>query len=210
MKENIFMKSFLKENPILVLFVGLSVTLGITTSLTNGFGMGMIVLMILIICNIIMSLIQKAIPENLVIPTSFLIVATITTIARMLLQAYAPALDVSLHIYVPILIADYVLVQRATKAAQSNIGKALIDGFGMGLSFMLTLLIISGFRELLATGMFAFNSPLDGSSIFAIRIIPEDFVISLFNQPFGAFITIALFAAIVSAIVNKKKVKEVK
>ena len=43
--------------------------------------------------------------------------------------------------------------------------------------------------------------------IFEFRIIPEDYVISVFNQPFGAFVTFALLAAALAGYKNAKTAK---
>ncbi|MBR4142521.1 MAG: electron transport complex subunit E, partial [Firmicutes bacterium] len=61
---------------------------------------------------------------------------------------------------------------------------ALFDGIGMGLGFTFALLLLGGFREIIGAG-----------SIFGIPLIPEEFHISLFVLPPGAFLVMAFLVA---------------
>ena len=49
----IFTNGFLKENPLLVLNIGLCSSLGVTTSIFNGLGMGMGMLFVLVMSEIV-------------------------------------------------------------------------------------------------------------------------------------------------------------
>ena len=57
--------------------------------------------------------------------------------------------------------------------------------------------------------MISFSNPFDAAQmLFQIRLIPEDFVISLFSQPFGAFCTFACLAAALAAYKDHQAKKQ--
>ena len=62
---NIFTNGLIKENPLLVIMIGLCSSLAVTTSLANGFGMGCAMTFVLVMSEIIISLFRKLIPESL-------------------------------------------------------------------------------------------------------------------------------------------------
>lgn len=67
---------------------------------------------------------------------------------------------------------------------------------------------MSAIRQLLATGVLNFANPFDMTQmIFEIRIIPAEYVISMFSQPVGAFFTFAILAAGVAAYKNHLEAK---
>ena len=51
----IFSNGFVRENPLLVLNIGLCSSLGVTTSIFNGLGMGMGMLFVLVMSEIVIS-----------------------------------------------------------------------------------------------------------------------------------------------------------
>ena len=53
----------IKENPTLVLMLGMCPTLAVTTSCMNGFGMGVSTLVVLVMSNLVISALRKVIPD---------------------------------------------------------------------------------------------------------------------------------------------------
>ena len=79
----------------------------------------------------------------------------------------------------------------------------------MGLGYTCSIIVMSLIREILATGMIHFTNPFDAAQVlFELRLIPEDFVISLFSQPFGAFCTFACLAAALVAYKDHQAKKQ--
>lgn len=54
----------IKENPTLVLTLGMCPTLAVTTSAINGIGMGLSTTAVLMLSNLFISLLRKVIPED--------------------------------------------------------------------------------------------------------------------------------------------------
>ena len=91
-----------KENPTLVLMLGMCPTLAVTTSAMNGLGMGLTTMVVLALSNAIISLLRNIIPDKVRIPAFIVIIASFVTVVEMVLQAYLPFLYDALGIYIGI------------------------------------------------------------------------------------------------------------
>ncbi|PIQ89038.1 MAG: electron transport complex subunit RsxE [Candidatus Omnitrophica bacterium CG11_big_fil_rev_8_21_14_0_20_42_13] len=148
-----FNKGLLKENPVLVLALGLCPTLAVSVSAINAIGMGAAATFVLFGSNIIVSSLRKVIPDKIRIPCFIVVIATFVTIVEMLLKAYFPALNKSLGIFVPLIVVNCIVLGRAEAfASKRNILHSAFDALGMGCGFTLALLIISSIREILGAG----------------------------------------------------------
>lgn len=78
----------------------------------------------------------------------------------------------------------------------------------MGIGYTLSLVVISLIRQILGTGILSLANPFTDATIFSFTIIPETYIISMFKDPTGAFLTFACCAAALTAYVNSKKKKE--
>lgn len=210
-KEN-FTAGFIRENPVFGLYLGLCSTLAITTTLNNAIGMGVAVILVLVMSNIIISCLRKVTPSEIRIPVYIVVIATLVKIIQMLIKAYAPALDSALGVFIPLIVVNCIILGRAEAFASKNgVFDSALDGLGMGLGYTVSIIVMSALRQILATGMLTFENPFNvEQSIFAFRLIPEDYVISMFSQPVGAFITFALLAGALAAYKNYQTAKEEK
>lgn len=77
----------IKENPALILMLGMCPTLAVTTSATNGFGMGVSTMAVLVFSNLLISLLRKIIPDAVRLPAFIVVVASLVTIVEMITQA---------------------------------------------------------------------------------------------------------------------------
>ena len=207
-KEN-FTAGFIRENPVFSLYLGLCSTLAITTSLNNAVGMGVAVIAVLIMSNVIISLIRNITPSEIRIPVYIVVIATLVKVIQMLIKAYAPSLDSALGVFIPLIVVNCIILGRAEAFASKNgVLDSALDGLGMGLGYTLSIIVMSAIRQVLATGALAFDNPFNAAqNIFTLRIIPEDFTISMFAQPFGAFCTFACLAAGLAAYKSYKENK---
>ena len=154
------------------------------------------------------SLLRNITPKEIRIPVYIVVIATLVKIIQMLIQAYAPALDTSLGTFIPLIVVNCIILGRAEAFASKNgVLDSALDGLGMGLGYTCSIVLMSLIREILSTGMISFSNPIDAAQmLFQIRLIPEDFVISLFSQPFGAFCTFACLAAALAAYIDHQAI----
>ena len=186
-----------KENPTLVLMLGMCPTLAVTTSAINGLGMGLTTTVVLALSNVIISLLRKIIPDKIRIPAFIVIIASFVTIMQLLLQAYLPSLYESLGIYIPLIVVNCIILGRAEAYAyKSPVLPSFFDGLGMGLGFSFSLTCIGMLRELLG-----------GGELFGMQVMPDVFTpISIFKLAPGAFFVLAAL----TAIQNKVKIEGAK
>lgn len=148
-----FTKGILAENPVLRLVLGTCPTLAVTTAASNAIGMGVAATMVLVCSNAVISATRKIIPDKVRIPAFITIIAGFVTIVQMLVKAFAPDLDKSLGIYLPLIVVNCIILGRAEMFASKNkVLPSVLDGLGMGVGFTATLLLMGSIRELLGAG----------------------------------------------------------
>ena len=205
-----FKAGLIKDNPVFSLFLGICSTLAITTSVNNAIGMGVSVIIVLIMSNVIISCVRKITPDEIRIPVYIVIIATLVKIIQMLIQAYAPSLNTSLGVFIPLIVVNCIILGRAEAFASKNgILDSALDGLGMGLGYTLAVLAMSFIRELISTGGIKVVNPFNEAQVWLnLHIIPENFTISVFGSSVGAFITFAVLAAAVGAYKQHVTAKE--
>ncbi len=172
-----FTKGIVKENPVLRLVLGTCPTLAVTTSMFNGIGMGVAATFVLVCSNIVISLLRKLIPDKVRLPAYIVVIAGFTTIVQMLLQAFVPAVNESLGLFLPLIVVNCIILGRAEAfAGKNSVGLSALDGLGMGIGFTAALTLMGAVRELLGTGQL-FGWPEGG-------LIPA---ITIFIMPAGGF-----------------------
>lgn len=151
-----FTKGIIKENPVLVLILGTCPTLATSTNVVNALGMGAAATIVLIFSNILISALRKVIPDKVRIPCYIVLIAGLVTMVQMLVKAFAPALDESLGIYLPLIVVNCIILGRAEMfASKNNILYSAADGLGMGTGFTLALFLMATIREVFGNGTFA-------------------------------------------------------
>ena len=184
----------IKENPTLVLMLGMCPTLAVTTSAINGLGMGLTTTVVLVMSNLLISMLRKVIPDSVRIPAFIVIIASFVTIVQLLLQAYIPSLYSALGIYIPLIVVNCIILGRAEAYASKNpVIPSIFDGIGMGLGFTLGLTLIGLVREFLGAG-----------SVFGFSIMPASYEpLTIFILAPGAFFVLAVLTAIMNRIKQK-------
>lgn len=186
----ILINGIVKENPTFVLLLGMCPTLATTTSAMNGLSMGLATMFVLICSNVAISAIKNLTPDMVRIPVFVVVIASFVTVLQMVMQAYVPAINASLGIYIPLIVVNCIILGRAEAYACKNGPlESMFDGLGIGLGFSLALTLLGAVRELLGAG-----------SIFGFVLLPETCNILLFVLPPGAFITLGYLVAIVNKL----------
>ncbi len=197
----IFTNGFLKENPLLVLNIGLCSSLGVTTSIFNGLGMGMSMTFVLLMSEFVISIFRKCIPNAIRLPVFIIIIAAFTTIVQFVLQAYVESLYDALGVFLPLIVVNCIIMGRVESfASKNNVGNSILDALGMGIGYTCVLVVISLVREFFGGGTL-----MAGTSV-KLELIPEAYRIGILNSAPGGFIVFGLLGAAVQALKNKKEV----
>lgn len=193
MGERLF-NGIIKENPTLVLMLGMCPTLAVTTSAVNGLGMGLTTTVVLALSNAIISLLRKVIPDKVRIPAFIVIIASFVTVVELLLEGFIPSLYSALGLYIPLIVVNCIILGRAESYAYKNpVIPSFFDGVGMGLGFTCALTIIGLVREIIGAG-----------EAFGFSVMPDSYIpVSIFVMAPGAFFVLAVLVA----IQNKVKIE---
>ncbi len=194
---NYFFNGIIKENPVLILMIGLCPTLATSGTARDALGMGLATSFVLISSNIVISLIRKLIPEDVRIPVFIIVISTFVTVVDYTMQAYFPALYKVLGVFVPLIVVNCIILGRAEAFAYKNgVFDSFLDGLGKSLGFILAIVVMGSIREILGKG-----------TLFGMTVTWEGFkanpVLFMSLSP-GAFLIIG----ILKALINKFYLKE--
>ncbi len=193
-----FTNGIITENPVLRLVLGTCPTLAVTTSAKNGIGMGIAATAVLICSNAAISLLRKVIPDKIRIPAFITIIAGFVSVVQMIVKAFAPAIDKSLGIYLPLIVVNCIILARAEMFASKNpVIPSMLDGLGMGIGFTATLTLMGAIRELLGAG-----TVLSTASVLSTPMI-------IFLLPPGGFFIFGMLVALSNALAKKNGKKTV-
>lgn len=194
----------IKENPTLRLVLGTCPTLAVTTSALNGIGMGIAATLVLICSNFTISLLRKIIPDRVRIPAFITVIAGFVTVVQMLVKAFAPSLNNSLGIYLPLIVVNCIILARAEMFASKNsVWPSVLDAIGMGIGFTVALFLMGFIRELIGGGTVLAGTPLS----FTVTKTPMLVMI----LPPGGFFVFGILVALsnkISKRMGKKPVEK--
>lgn len=194
-----FTKGILKENPNLVMLLGMCPTLAVTTMAENGLGMGLATTFVLVCSNLVISLLKRIIPSQVRLPCFIVIISGFVTVVGMLLQKLIPSLYDALGLFLSLITVNCIILGRAEMfACKNKVIPSVLDGLGMGIGFTLSLLVVGSFREILGSGAW-----------FGIQLLP-DFIqpMTIFILPAGGFFSLGIIIALVGKI-SKRKPKDI-
>lgn len=180
-----------RQNPTVVLMLGMCPTLAVTTTAVSALGMGLSTMAVLVLSNTLVSLMRNIIPDSVRLPAYIVITSSVVTITGLILQAYFIEMYSMLGVYIPLIVVNCIILGRAeTYAAHNPVLLSFMDGLGMGFGFTLGLTVIGIVRELLGQGTIFnidFNDMLLGG-----RYTP----VSILVMAPGAFFVLACICAI--------------
>lgn len=186
----IFYNGLVPGNPVFVLLLGMCATLGTTSSAMNGLMMGLATAAVLVCSNMAVSSLRFVIPDKVHIPAYIVIIATFVTVLQLVINAWMPALNATLGIFIPLIVVNCILLGRAEAfAGRNGVIASALDGLGCGLGFVFALTVLGAVREFLGTG-----------AVFGLQIYPEDYGMLLFVLAPGAFIALGYIIAVFNKI----------
>jgi len=160
------------ENTIFRMAISLCPSIAVTNGMKNGVALGISVVFVQTMVNMTISLMRKFIHPKIRIPIFMLVIAGYVTIIDLLMATYARPIYKEIGLYIQIIVAFASIFARAEVFASKNkVWSSICDGFGMGLGFLLAMIVISFFRELLGKGAL-FGYPIVSGSPLLIMILP--------------------------------------
>jgi electron transport complex protein RnfE len=158
--------------------------------------MGAATTFVLVGSGLIVSMFRRHVANEVRITTYILIIATFVTLADMLLAASFPDISKALGPFMPLIVANCLLLGRAEAfAAKVRPLRAVADGLGMGIGFTVSLSMMSAIRELLGRGT------LLGADVFGPRFEPWVFMV----MPPGGFLTLGILLLSLATVVEFRR-----
>lgn len=146
-------RGILSENPIFKLALSMCPAVGISTTVMNGFMLGIAVLFVQVFSSVTISVFKNFIHPRIRIPTYTLTIATWVTVIDLVLAAYLPEAYAKMGIFVKLIVAFAIITMRLEMfACKEPVKDSFWDGLGMGLGFMIGMMVIGFVRELLGSG----------------------------------------------------------
>lgn len=195
------------NNVALVQLLGLCPLLAVTGTFINGLGLGLATLLTLVLSNMFVSIIRHWTRPEVRIPIFVLIIASIVTTIELAMNAWLHDLYLVLGIFIPLIVTNCAIIARAESfASRNNVLDSMLDGFMMGIGFLLTLVTLGGLREILGQGtLFAHAELMFGEAAGNIMLSFGDdypgFLLAIL--PPGAFIGLGLLIALKNVIDKK-------
>ena len=198
-KWNVFVNGIMKENPVLVLVIGLCPALAVSGSANDAFGMGIAATFVLIASNILISAVRKFTPDQIRIPIFIVIISTFVTIVDYTMHAADPVLYANLGVFVPLIVVNCIILGRAEAFAYRNdVLSSILDGIGMGIGFTLTLTVLGAVREIIGNGTITLLN-------YELLNLGEGFKPALmFIMPPGAFLVLGFLIALNRLFIKRK------
>jgi electron transport complex protein RnfE len=202
---SLFRTSALTHNPVWAQLLGLCPLLAVSSSVVNALGLAFASTLVLLGANGSIALVRRRIPDFARLPCFVLIIATFTTIAMLVMQAFAFDLYLKIALFIQIIVTNCMILGRAEAfASRQPVARALQDAAGTAAGFALALLVLGATRELIATGgLFANMDALFGATAATWQIALIDGGLLVAALPPGAFIIAGLLMAAGQAVSSR-------
>lgn len=152
----ILLSGIITENPVLILVLGTCPTLATSTGVISALSMGLAATVVLVCSNAVISALRNIIPDTVRIPCYIVVIAGFVTMVQMLLEAFLPSIYEMLGVYLALIVVNCIILGRAEMFARKNgVLDSILDGLGMGIGFLVALLLMATVREVLGAGSFA-------------------------------------------------------
>lgn len=187
------------NNAATVQILGLCPLLAVTGTVVNGLGLGLATLGVLAASNTAVSLIRHYITDTVRLPAFVMIIAALVTLIEMVMQAFTFELYQILGIFIPLIVTNCTVLGRADAFASRNpVLPSLVDGFMMGLGFLVILIVLGGMRELVGQGTLFTNMDLlfgPAAASWELTVVSDYRGFLFAVLPPGAFIGLGLIIA---------------
>lgn len=169
------------NNPVIMQGLGLAPLIVAATTLKNGVMLSVAVLLLLTPTRVLAALLSRFAYFRFRGLTYALTAAAVFVGVRYVMGLLYPVSDLALlGLYLPLLVADPIVLKRYERPQRERVRTALRKGIITSLGYILMLLLISGLREFLGAGA------LMGTQVMKNALFP------MAQLPSGGFILLAL------------------
>ena len=185
-----------ENNGVLAMLLGMCPAMAMTGTATNALGMGLATAAVMAASSMLIGMFRNQITQEVRIPVFILVVAAMTTLVDLFMNAWMHELYKVLGMFIPLIVSNCLPLARLEAfAAKNPTMPSLADGTFMGIGFTIALTMIGAVREIVGSGtLFADASLLFGPDFkfMELRLLPEDTGIMMMILPPGGFLALGL------------------
>lgn len=202
---NVFKKQQFNENKLTLAVISLFPMIFVTKTIEAALVFGLVVLLLLLITSLLTKALSKVITKSLQLIVVMVVLITLSTVFKMLLDAFLPNLIRDFAIYVIMLGVSPALYLNVFYANENNLKDSVLESLGVGIGIIITLVLIALFREVLGTAAITFGTYLPISTV-TISLGFSKFAVVNLLQPYGALIIFGLLLALYVSIKQRNEV----
>jgi len=206
-------QNIVRKNPVWIQLLGLCPLLAVSSTIANALALAGASAFVLIFSNTLISTLRSYIPDFVRLPCFVLIISTFTTIAVLILEAFAFELYLQIALFIQIIVTNCAILERAESFASKNsIGSSFFDAVGTSIGFSMAIIALGLVREILGNGtLFANLNLLLGDPRTSYTVILFDSPpIILASLPPGAFLVAGLLLACAKACFHhEEQIKQI-
>jgi electron transport complex protein RnfE len=185
-----------ENNGVLAMVLGLCPAMAMTSTATNALGMGLATAAVMAASSMLIGFFRNQITQEVRIPVFILVVASMTTLVDLFMNAWLHELYKVLGLFIPLIVSNCLPLARLEAfAAKNETLPSLTDGLFMGIGFTIALTMVGAVREIIGSGtLFADASLLFGPAFKAMEmhVLPDGMGILMMILPPGGFLTVGM------------------
>lgn len=151
----ILLSSVFVDNYVLTRFLGICPFLGVSKKLDSAVGMGVAVTFVMVVATAVTWPIQHYVLNTMNLGymqtiVFILVIAALVQFIEMALKKFIPSLHKALGVYLPLITTNCAVLGVAINNIsehQYNFAQSLVNSLGVGLGFMLAMVLFSGMRQ---------------------------------------------------------------
>ena len=177
MLRELLTRNLWSQNVAAVQLLGLCPLLAVSNSVANASGLAVASAFVLIGSAALVSLLRRLIPNVVRLPMYVLVIATFTTIAVLIMEAFAFSLYMQIALFMEIIVTNCMILGRITQvASQERFGFAVLDAVTTSIGFAIVLIGFGAIRELTAFALPLALDPTGAFLIFGLLLAVYQFV----------------------------------
>ncbi len=177
MLKELLRRNLWSQNVAAVQLLGLCPLLAVSNSVANAGGLAIASAFVLIGSATLVSLMRRFIPDVVRLPMFVLVIATFTTIAVLIMEAFAFTLYMQIALFMQIIVTNCMILGRITQvASQEKLTIAILDAVTTSIGFAVVLIGFGAIRELTSQAVPLALDPTGAFLIFGLLLAVYQFV----------------------------------
>ena len=177
MLKELLTRNLWSQNVAAVQLLGLCPLLAVSNSVANASGLAIASAFVLIGSAALVSLLRRLIPDVVRLPMFVLIIATFTTIAVLIMEAFAFSLYLQIALFMQIIVTNCMILGRITQvASRERFSFAVLDAVTTSIGFAIVLIGFGAIRELTSHALPLALDPTGAFLIFGLLPAAYQFV----------------------------------